>query len=436
VLDRTAGEIIDLSLQEAIQRGLRFNLGVINASVANREAESQRIATLGDLLPHVSVSANEVGAKADLRTEGLSADIFKTSPALGAVFPETVGPYHYYSLQANLSANILSVTALNNYRSARLSANMASLNALDARELVVLAVAASYMQVLASNAEIAAQTAQVNYVKAAYDQARAQAEVGTIADIDAARELVQLQTEQLRLRSEEAEVKKQLFALNRLIGLQVTTQVHLTDHLNENASISVNADQAVQQAFHQRQDLKAQEARVRAAEAALKAARSERLPAVSIQGYYGVQGTNPDHGRGVFSMSGGVSVPVFDGNRIRADVGQATADLDLSRAQLEDLQGAVELQVRSAYSDLEVAAGQVDVARTNQDLALTILRQSEDRFASGATDSVEVVQSQQVLGTAAHDYVSALYALNLARLSFARSIGEAEHEAIELIKER
>ena len=175
---------------------------------------------------------------------------------------------------------------------------------------------------------------------------------------------------------------------------------------------------------------------MRAAEAALKAASSERLPTASVQGYYGVQGINPNQGRGIFDASASVNVPLFEGGRLKADREQASAVLDQHRAELEDQRGQVELEVRDAYTDLQVAIDQVQVAASNRKLALETLQQSQDRYTAGAADSVEVVQSQQTLGSAERDYVSAIYAQNLARISLARAMGEAENDIITLLKDK
>jgi outer membrane protein TolC len=83
-----------------------------------------------------------------------------------------------------------------------------------------------------------------------------------------------------------------------------------------------------------------------------------------------------------------------------------------------------------------VAIEQVQVAASNRKLALETLQQSQDRYTAGAADSVEVVQSQQTLGSAERDYVSAIYAQNLARISLARAMGEAETGISTLLKEK
>jgi outer membrane protein TolC len=77
---------------------------------------------------------------------------------------------------------------------------------------------------------------------------------------------------------------------------------------------------------------------------------------------------------------------------------------------------------------LRVAAGQVKLAESNRQYAEETLTQSRDRFEAGITNTVEVVQSQQQEASAENDYISSLFAWNLARLSLARAIGDAETE--------
>jgi outer membrane protein TolC len=427
---------IPLSLADAVRRGLQFNLGSIAAGLSLRQARAQKEAAFSELLPKLGASVSETGAKVDLQAEGLSAATLGSFGALGAAFPTVVGPFHYYTLQANAQANLFNLTALYNYRAASAGADASQLDSQNARELVVLAVSGSYLQVLASAAGVDAQTDQVHYAQASYDRAKAQFDAGNKAQIDANRSMVQLQTEQQRLRSQRADLQKQKYALARLLGLPLTADLALTSQLNGGTEMPMEADTAVQAAFAHRQDLQAATAQVRVAEAAYKAAVSERLPTASVQGSYGLQGINPDAGRGVFNATASVNVPIFEGGRLKADREQAGAALDQHRAELEDQRGQVELEVRDAYTDLQVATEQVQVAASNHKLALETLQQSQDRYTAGAADVVEVVQSQQTLGAADRDYVSALYARNLARISLARAMGEAENDISTLLKDK
>ena len=424
---------ISLTLADAVRRGLLFNLGMIGADAASRQAHAQLISAHSALLPDISASASENASKVNLQAEGFSASAFGTS-SFPVNFPTTVGPFHYYDIRGSLQQNVLDLTAIHNYRSARLSSDAAGLNTRQAREEVVLAVTGTYLQLMATNALIEAQRAEVMYAEASYKQARAQADAGNKAPIDANRSLVELQTQQQRLRSQLGDQQKQKNALARLIGLPLGLNIAIAEKLAAIPSDETSVEDAVRRAWSQRQDLKAAEAQLRAAEEARKAAGAEHLPTATVNGYYGMQGTNPNQGSGVFQATAAVSVPIFDGGRIHADTAQADAVLVQRRAELSNERGAVELDVRNAYIDLTVANEQVGTAESNRTLALATLQQSQDRFAVGVADSVEVVNSQEALASADHDFVSSLFSQNLARITLAHAMGEAEKDLPDLIK--
>jgi outer membrane protein TolC len=85
----------------------------------------------------------------------------------------------------------------------------------------------------------------------------------------------------------------------------------------------------------------------------------------------------------------------------------------------------VDYDVRTAFLNLSAAKEQVDVAQRNLGLAHENLARSKDRFSSGVTDSVEVVQSEQSLASADDQYITAVYNHNLAKLMLARALGVA-----------
>ena len=138
-----------------------------------------------------------------------------------------------------------------------------------------------------------------------------------------------------------------------------------------------------------------------------------------------MQGVNPNTGNGVFQGTASLNIPIFNGGRMHADTVQADAVVAQRRAELSNERGAVELDVRNAYIDLNVANDQVGTAESNRKLALATLQQSQDRFAVGVADSVEVVNSQEALAAADHDYVSSLFLAesgqNRARARYGRS---------------
>jgi len=429
--DIPAGSIT-LTLDEAVERGLNTNLGVVGAEAATSQARAQRLQARSSLLPNISGSLAEYEAKINLASEGFSPS------TLGSAipFPSVVGPFHYYDLHGSLQQTLVDFTAIHNLRSANQSADAANLNARQAREEVVLSVVGVYLQLLATKAEVEQQQVEVQYSEASYKQAQAQADAGNKAPIEANRSLVELQTERQRLRSQLGDLEKQKNQLARIIGLPLGLDIHLAEKLDPLSPESPSLEEAVRQAWAQRPDLKAAEAQLRAAREARKAAGAEHLPSASVSGQYGLQGTNPNQGSGVFQASASVSIPIFQGGRIHADTVQADAVVAQRGAELADERGAVELDVRNSLIDLAVANDQVNTSQSNQKLALQNIEQSQDRFAVGVTDSVEVVNSQESLAAADHDYLSSLFSQYLAKIRLARAMGEAEKDLPDLFKRK
>ena len=144
-----------------------------------------------------------------------------------------------------------------------------------------------------------------------------------------------------------------------------------------------------------------------------------------MAGNYGVAGIRPGSSHGVFEVGATLNIPIFPGGRIHADVLESEASLRQSRQELENLRGQIDYDVRTAFLDLQAATEQVGVARQNVDLANENLSRSQERFAAGVTDSVEVVQAQQSLASANDQYISSLYSHNVAKLQLARALGVA-----------
>jgi outer membrane protein TolC len=192
---------------------------------------------------------------------------------------------------------------------------------------------------------------------------------------------------------------------------------------------------ALAKAFKNRPDLEAADAGVRAAEAAVKAAHAERVPTLMVNADFGAAGLTPTHdSAGVYSVSGTLTIPLYQGGRIRGDIQQSSAALNQRKAELDDLRGQVDQDVRQAFIHLNSAADQVAVAQSNVDLAHDTLTQSRDRFVVGVTDTVEIVQAEQAVVQADDDYISAVFEHNLAKVSLARAMGNAEQTLPQFLR--
>jgi outer membrane protein TolC len=138
-------------------------------------------------------------------------------------------------------------------------------------------------------------------------------------------------------------------------------------------------DEALHAACEQRADFQSARASVRAVEDSVSAARAERYPNLSVAGDYGDTGTTFNDSHGTFTFQVAARFNIFDGGRISGDIIQARAALKQRQDELADLGGQIDYQVRAALPDIQSAAEQVTVARSNLDLANQSLKQAQDR---------------------------------------------------------
>ena len=261
---------LTLNIADAIQRGLRFNLGTVSASSSVRQLRGERLAALSQMLPNIYGTLSETGSKLDLQAEGI------TGALLGASVPTTVGPFHYYSAFANLSEN-LSMTSLHNWRESKAAADAAQMSAKDAREIIILAVSGTYLQILASQANVLSQESQVKEAGATFRQSEREYQAGTKPVIDRNRSFVQFHTEQERLTSLHADLLKQFMQLARLIGLPVTQVLTLSEELPADVPQAVPVEEAVKLAMENRSDLKAARMQLKAAQEAVALAQATQF---------------------------------------------------------------------------------------------------------------------------------------------------------------
>ena len=420
--------ILPLSLQDAIDRGLKQNLGLLLSSTDVGNARGQRWQQLSALLPHISLAPYADVSQVNLAEFGFSFHI------PGASIPTVVGPFSYFDARANLSQSLFDWAAVNKTRASQQQIKSAEYTYKDARDLVVLTVGFAYLQAIADEASIEAVDAQVKTAQALYDQASDQVKAGTSPAIDALRARVELQTRQQQLIQARNDFAIQKLTLARTIGLAPGQQFDLTDKSPYQPFDMLAVDEAVKRAYEARSDYQAALADVRAAEYSRKAAAAGHYPTLSFTSDYGIAGQHFSSNHGVFDVRGTLNIPIFAGGVVHGDILQADAQLQQARDRLGNLRGQIDADVRTALLSLESASQLVAVAQSNIDLAEQTLTQSRDRFAAGVTDTVEVVQAQETVANAHQNYISSLYSYNYAKISLARAMGAAEVGVKEYFK--
>jgi outer membrane protein TolC len=413
---KSTGTVIDLSLDDAIQRGLRQNLGIILQGSSVQSANGQRLEQLQQLLPTINAGGSIEVEQANLAAFGIKFNGLKT----------IVGPFQVIDFRAYLTQSLFNLNSLENYIASRHNFAAQKLTAEDARDMVVLTVGNAYLVCVADAARIAAVNAELKTSKLTLDQAVAGHDAGTNPRLDVLRAQVDYQTEQQTLISTTNQLAKDKIALARAIGLPLDQQFALTDTAPYKALDDVNPETAFAAALKARKDLQASEEQVKSAEASKKAAKADMLPTASFSGDYGDIGETLGHSHGTFTATGSVTVPILQIDKNRGEQQSADASLQQAKDRLADQAQQVNADIRSNILDIQSAAKLVEAAKSNVDLATEALTESQERFHAGVADNLPVSQAQTQFEQANDQYISALYQHNVAKLSLARALGVAQ----------
>lgn len=417
-----------MSFQEAIDRGLRTNLGLLLSDYQTITARGERWKELSNLLPNLQVQLQEDAQTLSLTALGFKRNLFPFP------LPRVIGPFNYFDARASLSQSVFNFDNLEKERAASQNLQSAQHSYQEARDVVVLAIGNAYLMAIATSARIEASEAEVINAQALYDKAVDQQKAGLSPTIDTLRAQVELKTRQQQLIAARNDYAKQKLQLARIIGLAPGQEFVLTEKAPYEALTALPVETYLQRAYTSRQDYLAAQAQVRAAEFSRKAATAEYFPSLGFNANYGDIGVTPGHSNGTWQVTGGVTIPIFTGGKVHSDALEADSQLKRARSQLANLRGQIDYDVRSALLDLNSAADQVEVARSNVELAEQSLAQSRDRFSAGVTDNLEVVQAQQSVAAAHESYIESLYAHNLAKVELAYAIGEAERGVKRYLK--
>jgi outer membrane protein TolC len=425
---QATSETQPLSLRDAVARALEFNLGLIESGQDARAARATRLRSLSALLPHLSARVSVLRQQLNLRAEGLSFTI------PGVDIPPIVGPFTVADARGYLTQEVFNWSKIQSWRSAAESQKAAQLSYENARELVVLTTGSAYLLVISDGAAVESIQAQVKTADVLHQRAADQNRAGVVASIDVLRGRVELQTQQQRLIAAQNQLAIDKLALARIIGLPSGQAFELTDAIPYAPLATLSLGDALAQARATRPDYRSAQSQVRAAELSRQAAAAGHYPSLSVDGNFGDIGS-PNFGtsHGTFAVEAALNVPVFQGGRVRADTLLADSVLERRRAELADLGGRIDDEVRTAFLNLKSSADLVTVAGSNVELAHQTLTQATDRFSAGVADNLEVVQAQETVAAADQSYIASLYAYNLAKLSLAQSIGVAQQSALEYL---
>jgi outer membrane protein TolC len=416
-----------LTLQDAIQKALQANLNVLVADTRVDESQGARERSLSAaLLPHINAQVYANYQNRDLRAFGISVP--------GLPLPNVVGPFSNYDFRIYAQQNIVDLASYRSYKASEQSLDASRMDEQDARDLIVRAIAAYYLNAQSAEARSEAAQSRVTDSETLLKLARDKHDAGTATGVDVLRAQVQLANDQQALLEAQNEVKQSLLLLARNLGMNPGTPLELAEPLRFQSLAQSQPEDLLPAALQARADYLSLDRQRQSLLEQQSANRARFYPKVSINGNIGELGRSIGGLDTTGLIQGQIDFTIFDRDR-EGEAQQLAARLKRIDDQIADLRRGLDEDIREALLNLESAADQVRVAADGQNLAVRELQMAQDRFAAGTANNVEVITAQDELARAQQNYILAVSSHVDAKFALARAMGDTEKNILKFSAE-
>jgi outer membrane protein TolC len=413
-----------LSFAEAVRRASGEAPAVALATLRTDEAAARVRQARGGLLPSFAVSAGWFNRTFNSKSLGIT---FPTVPGQPPT-PDLVGPFSNYDARFTATQTLFDWSARARVRAAQSLAMGAGAERSAVGESAAQTAALAYLRGARAAQAVGARRADSGLAAELVRLAAAQKAAGVSAAIDVTRARTQLAVaEGLLIVAENASDRARI-DLARALGLDPATALELSDALASSlatADVPVDRDSGIAQAVGTRPDLGAEVARGVSARRTSSAIAAERLPRLSLEADYGVNGLTVPGAISTRQLAVAVSIPILDGFRREGRLAEAGALAQESAVRERDLRQQIAAEVDVALLDLRTAAAQQQIAAERLQLAEDELAQARERFAAGVAGNIEVINAQSSLIQARDADIDARFGAAVARVALARAVGVA-----------
>ncbi|MFZ0743673.1 MAG: TolC family protein [Terracidiphilus sp.] len=412
-----------LTLQDAIEMGLRANLNALLAGARVDGAQGTRERRLSAaLLPRANAQTYANFQNRDLSAFGISA------PG----FPQVVGPFSNYDVRVYAQQNIIDLQSLHGFKASERTLDADKLDDQDARDSIVQAIADLYLSAESAAARADAAQSRVNDSTALYKLAKDKHDAGTATGVDVLRAEVQLANDKQSLLIAQNDYKHALLSLARNLGMDPGSPLQLAETLEFKPLAGQQVETLVPAAVAVRADYLSLAAQRQALVEQQRANRARSYPRLSINGNFGGIGRSVGSIQATGLIQGQVDFTIFDHDR-EGEAQEITAQIRSIDDKIADLRRGIAEDVREALLNLDSAASQVDVASQGQQLARRELGMAQDRFQQGTANNVEVVTAQDELVRAEENYILAVTSHVNAKIALARALGDTQKNIAEFV---
>jgi len=407
-----------LTLQDAIQKALQANLSVLAAGTKVEEAEGTRMRRLSAaLLPRVNAQTYANYQNHDLQAQGLSFS--------GLPIPKMVGPLSNYDFRVYAQQNVVDLASYRGFKASERALDAGKMDYRDARDLIVRAIAALYLNAQSAEARVDAAQSRVTDSSTLYKLAKDKHDAGTATGVDVLRAQVQLDNDRQALLIADNQRKHSLLELARNLGMNPATPLELAEPLNYRVLNPLEVETLAPAALLARADYLSLDSQRAGLVEQQRASRARFYPKLSVNGNFGEIGRSIGSVQRTGLLQGQIDFTLFDRDR-NGEAQELASRVKRIDDQIADLRRGIDEDIRDALLNLDSATEQVAVAIEGQELARRELQLAQDRFQAGTANNVEVVTAQDELARAEENYILAVSSHADAKFALARALGDTE----------
>jgi NodT family efflux transporter outer membrane factor (OMF) lipoprotein len=403
-------ELNDEVLNGLVTDALAANLDLATARAQLREARAQRTLAGAQLGPSVDVSTSASRSQSSKETGGGGQrELF--SAGFDASWEADI----FGGLRRSVEA-----------AQADLEAGVESLR--DTQVSLVAEVVLNYVELRTAERRVAVTEANIAALEETLQLTRWRLQAGLVSQLDVAQARTELESTRANLpalRTTVTEARNRLAVLLSRAPGELAARLTATGVIpvvGRSAALGIPAD-----VLRRRPDVRAAERKLAAQTARLGEAEAQRYPSFKLSGSVGLEALTlsglTSGGAAVYSLLGSITAPIFDAGRIRANI--ETQDAVLEQARL-----AYKAAVLTALEEVENALVAVANSHEQQEkltraetAAREALQLAEQRYATGLTDFLTVLDSRRTLLGLENDLASSAGELADAQIQLYKALG-------------
>ncbi|HYL80418.1 MAG TPA: TolC family protein, partial [Candidatus Acidoferrum sp.] len=310
------------------------------------------------------------------------------------------------------------------YQQAQISQEAAERGRARTEQEIIFGVVRAYHAILLSREAQATVDASVRTAEANLAAAEARYESGIVVASDALAARVRL----ARLKEEAIAAANQVVlaqaALNDAMGVALDQAYRITGRLDLSPLRYERLEGLEAQARERRPDFRQAVLEEQRQEKEVLRTKGALLPTLHLMGNYELNNHRvASEGHDGWSVGVVMNWNLFSGGLDRARIVEAQANRDRAAALRERLASAIGLEVRDAYLALQTARERVGVAKDAVDSAEESLRIVQDRYESGLTTIVELLDSEMAQTAARTNLTRTLYDATVGQARLELSLG-------------